>query len=224
MPSSLPPLLGTEAVTYFTCDPRGLCAGSTRKAVSHGAGRMRAAVVTAVWWLELSSQLGKLSLRGNRMWTTTCESWSGALICVHGPCLHANIQESGGQGTEHTRPRGLLLWTPYGSHVAKEATGGNDPLWVPGSHESWPESHNQPQWKEIRGPYVGTLSLVVTRKWWWYLGVACAGAQFLQGMVLTPFEPSVSSRGALRVTISLPRGHTRATSLWGTKDNSFECL
>lgn len=33
---------------------------------------------------------------------------------------------------------------------------------------------------------------VVTRKWWWYLGVAYAGAQFLQGMVLTPSEPSMS--------------------------------
>lgn len=172
----------------------------TRKAVSHGAGRVRAVVVTVVWWLELSSQLWKLSLRGNGMWTTASESWSGALICVHGPCLHANIQESGGQGTEHTRPRVLLLWTPYGSHVAKEATGGNDPLWVPGSHESCPESHNHnrkkfeaPMWGPCPWLFLGSGGYqVVTRKWWWYLNVACAGAQFLQGMVLTPFEPSMS--------------------------------
>lgn len=161
-------------VTYFTCDPRGLCAWPykedccfTWSRPCEGSG----CDSRLVFGTELTVE--ETETRGNWMWTKACESWSGALICVHGPCLHANIWESGGQGTEQTRPRGLLPWTPHGLYVAKEAAGGNDPLWVPGSHESCPESHNPngKKFKPLFGTPVPGGCQVVSRKcdgiWVW---------------------------------------------------------
>lgn len=65
---------------------------------------------------------------------------------------------------------------------------------------------------------MGTLPLADTRLITQQVVVHSVGAQFLQGVVSAPFEPSMRVQEH-RVPLSLPLGHTEATTFLGTEDH-----
>lgn len=164
--------------------------------------------------------MGKLRLGGDWTWTAAYKWQNGALICVSAPmsaCQYPGVREEKREDGQGQRP------LPVDCHVTgtcqwsrRDSRGGKDLLSLTFQARVLLRYHN-PMGKKLGAPIWRPCPWRVPGSYTGSGTHPCAGAQFLQGVVSAPFEPSMRVQER-RVTLSLPWGHTGATAFLGTED------